>query len=602
MRAILALLLGLVAHAAAAQTALVTGNCNVTIQEREQTIGAGATVTNTYDVDCGGAREAEIRVQYVWLDALSASLVMGGVYSDNLRRIVGDRPRLLRLGAWEEMDLIVRRLGTRFGADGPGFYASERLLSPRSGNFDANETSLTAAQWAGTQAIRGSYAIPWPAPRALADFYGRNAIPRGYRRTYNEVAEVTRRFIAETLYPGLAIDDDYALSCLLMYDFLGRDDFTRYWEDVDALLAHPFGRFGAVVAHFSGLKEARAELPAMKAIRHFTRENWPEDFLLRTGAYELIACGGPQGLQFLVRPRELFLLVAVVEVTRGSLAVDVLELAVDRRRVLRADSDARERVRAELAFPRMERGESFVLPLRIELRYDLDEWPLNLVADYGLAEANWDDLLALVRARGVRAIEGEGGQRDFDFPKVRMPLSVFAAPEATAITRTYIFGPSWELRAIGAGDRELPVRKLPASAWMTVAGYGVGSCPWLVTRAADGAAVEHGRVLVGAVGPEAARGETRPIPPGTREIVLAEREPELAMIRRVAFRPEGAAAFETLAAGRVLLPGETLTLPLEAEAARAGGEVLIEGWYVPLFPGFETRFDLAEAEAALARR
>ena len=533
---------------ARAQTAIVTGNCNVTIQEQELNVGAGATVNNTYDVDCGGRKEAEIRVQYVWLDALTASLAMGGVFSGNLKQIVGERPRLLRLGAYDEMERTIRRLGTRFGGTGEaaresGFFANERLLSARSGEFASGEGGPSAAEWAETPQLE-QWSMPWPAARALSDFYGRSAVPEGFRRTYDEVREGARRYLAD-VFPDEAMDDDYALSCLRIYDFLQRDEFERYWDDVDALTSGPLSRYQAV--SYGLPRDGRAEHPGLKAIRHFTRENWPEDFIFRIGGYEVLTCGGPEGMQFQVHQRELFLLVAVVEVTEGALAADRLELGVDRRSILRTRSEADERETARLSFPRMERGESFILPLRIELRYDLGGWPFALAVDRRRAEDNRADLMDMIRARGIREIDGVGGGQNFPFRDVRMPVSVFGPPEITEITRTYIFGPSYELLAIGEGERAFPVRKLPASAWMTVAGLGIGSCPWLMTTDAEGREVSHDRVLIGAVGRDGAMTETRRIEPGTRDLSLVEREPEIAMIREVAFRAAGGEEFVALA-------------------------------------------------------
>src|SRR4030088_2100346 len=107
-------------HAAAAQQpkniTINQGNCNLTVintGKGDQKVSVEAGIC-TDQVDPSKA----IRIRYVWLDAISASLLLAGKVEGDLARSVGANPYVTRNKVYDELSDLIGRFGSNLAAPG----------------------------------------------------------------------------------------------------------------------------------------------------------------------------------------------------------------------------------------------------------------------------------------------------------------------------------------------------------------------------------------------------------------------------------------------------------------------------------------------------
>jgi len=107
-------------HAAAAQQpkniTINQGNCNLTIintGKGDQKVSVEAGIC-TDQVDPSKA----IRIRYVWLDAISASLLLAGKVEGDLARSVWANPYVTRNKVYDELSDLINRFGSNLEATG----------------------------------------------------------------------------------------------------------------------------------------------------------------------------------------------------------------------------------------------------------------------------------------------------------------------------------------------------------------------------------------------------------------------------------------------------------------------------------------------------
>jgi hypothetical protein len=134
--------------------------------------------------------------------------------------------------------------------------------------------------------------------------------------------------------------------------------------------------------------------------------------------------------------------------------------------------------------------------------------------------------------------DGRGFESALGKPRVifEKTKTSFRKPETMPVTETYIFGPAFTLQDITIGNTVVPIRPAPASALVWLGKVGMGSCPFLFTDDGMGDPSLIGRILIGASAPGLARFEEIWLPPGTKAVLIAEQEPEVTYLTRVAVK------------------------------------------------------------------
>src|SRR4030088_3571758 len=127
-------------HAAAAQQpkniTINQGNCNLTVintGKGDQKVSVEAGIC-TDQVDPSKA----IRIRYVWLDAISASLLLAGKVEGDLARSVGANPYVTRNKVYDELADLINRFGSNLAA--PGLQGST-VWTTVEGQKDSTATS-----------------------------------------------------------------------------------------------------------------------------------------------------------------------------------------------------------------------------------------------------------------------------------------------------------------------------------------------------------------------------------------------------------------------------------------------------------------------------
>ena len=192
-----------------------------------------------------------------------------------------------------------------------------------------------------------------------------------------------------------------------------------------------------------------------------------------------------------------------------------------------------------------------VVPLRIELRYDLGKVPFAYMRPNGTSERFY----FAIQNYGQPAVLNEG---QYGATYVEKPISSFREPSFAEVERTYYFGEARDLAQVVIGDNAYEVRDTPRMAMLSVAGYDGASCPFLEFTEADGKTSLHGRVLIGASDASRADTETVPVPPGASKIIISEREPEISYLSEIALVDKTTGERTVLAANQVLKPFEML--------------------------------------------
>jgi len=170
----------------------------------------------------------------------------------------------------------------------------------------------------------------------------------------------------------------------------------------------------------------------------------------------------------------------------------------------------------------VKKGEMAVIPLRMELRYDLDgEGTFHPLLDVSSA----DYLYKRITSTNLSTIQFKGKDDLSSGTVFRLgplrtifskSIASFRPPETRKINRTYIFGPAYNLKTITIKGTEIAVRNAPAAAVAYLGQTETGSCPFLFVSNGIDDPSRVGRVLIGASKKELARVEEKNLPHETR--------------------------------------------------------------------------------------
>lgn len=615
----LALSLGFYLSIDAANATVVVGDCNQVVEKIEIGDGSTATIVN----NCPLKPEDSFTVSFYWLDSLSLSFLMAGYTNDYMKAVLSPDPVVLQNSVHASIKDILKRFGERpvileIDDDGneivndSGRFDRFPLYSPRIiGNSEvANspELSLTdmpASTWHKLRIFDGEANIIWPDIDAFEAFFRSPNWPKGYSMTYAQpddgmYGEVD---LALELQRRPTATARYLLECSAIHKAVGKDEFTGYWDRLKKLtkMIKESESGAELYSPFVGADikwtppESRSNMNSYEAVKYFGREHWPSDYIFVRGNLQVDLCGGAAGFGLAAIPRDLFTLVAVIKPTSEWLSVRGLVYKEDKQTQLRKDVNPTEEVVQTDELPSITKGQSLVLPLRIELRYDMENFAY-MVDDpdptdiYGKMQAIKDrevvidpklylkDSLASEYVETSGTTEDDETNEAVDLPAIRKSVSAFSAPTRTPVTQTYVYGKSLDLEAVAVKDAIVKVRKTPRYALLSQGGFDGASCPFLYVREADGQLSLKGRILVGADKASKARTEEVAIPAGSLAIVLMEKEPEITLFSSIEYRSGENEPWHQLRSASRLEPGETVELSLPVAAAD-GAAIRFSGFY-----------------------
>ncbi len=573
----------------------IAGDCGVNIANV-----SGDSVVTVEQGICGDA----FRVTYVWLDGQSLALIEDGFLTENLERVVGDEPRMVRLGVYPTvrhlLDISTEYVrpnlttSTPFNVLMTGFETDDTPLDLEPGELNLMRDRTQPLLYYG-----GDDTIIWPNHIAYSEFYGTGIWPRDVDYCYSDFEPFSAAIVEELLEEE---DIDGVLRIITdeirLLSYLQPSDVASYWSNVNRMLDVMQQNDSNLVL---GTHDARLSIwgngditandweratpPSLTLLRELSAHGFPHDFLLREGRYNQYGgCDGGDGLNFTANPRQMKIMVAVIEPISPAIRITEIQFAADRRSGFGDNFNLRAEENIPVNFPTLLQGESYIIPLRIEFHYDV-------AAESASSWANRPVLPAeelLVWPIIERILERHPTLSEPAGPNPFGAYLTLAGTRQTQIelpTPTYWYGDVLSIQTIttrnpatGSVIRH-SVRPAPQVSVVTNAGVWTGSCPFLLFETADGEMINHGQVLVGASTRELSRTEIVAIPEGARAIHVSEREPEVSYLREVVLISPSTNERTVLASGVQLRPQETLSLPLPSVASVGQYEVEVTGYY-----------------------
>jgi hypothetical protein len=569
---------------AQSSSAVVLGSCNIV--QQNLSVAKGSTVIN--QLDCvPPTLEDSFSLRYVWLDAKTSSLLTAGFFDSSLRPVIGNMQSVLRNSVYHRLDEIVRRFGNPIGTDFVPIVGKGQPYSLTGArgevSIDNKGDHLPLSALKKLKLYGGEQTILLPDTSALRSIKNTQGWPADYKLTYGDEAGV---------FPRSKTKQDVensALMCALLYKPITKEILANYWTDVElleSLIEKKEFRQDQVVnsnvnAGTGDFRVAALQNQALPAMAYFTEKNWPEDFLMGFGSAFVAQCGEGYSIGFYALPRKLFTLVAVIEAKSNSIEIQGMSFDLDPTDGLHLLTKGEKTEAAPPGSIVLKRGETVLVPLRIELRYDLEVAPIATLVDGEAAGKLYSKIVSLPNAsfqfRG-KDVSNETNDMPPAHTIFTKSKAAFRPPETAKITQSYVFGPSYDLKDIVLKGKAIAVRSAPASALVFVGETGIGSCPFLFVDDDQNSYVKVGRMLVGANDESRSREEIIKLAPGTRSLYLSEQEPEITYVEQIAIRDAASGFEEVLARNVVLRPGWSRKFDVP-ERMRADAQLVLRGYY-----------------------
>jgi len=454
----------------------------------------------------------------------------------------------------------------------------------------------------------GEEDIIWPDVPSLEAVIKTKDWPGNYHLTYCDPGSLNQ--------PQTSLDfQNAAISSVLLFAPASAQLLSEYWNSMaefETLISKKKFSFDEV-ANLSATYDERAyrvtideenyksELlknRSIDAMLYFGEKNWPDDFLFIFGNATSgdeedrgNGCVPSYKFGFYVLPRRLFTLVAVIEPRYKDLQIENMNYLADQDEQLRLLRSGTEAISSPPGVITVKKGEMAVVPLRIELRYDLEnkDLPFSKLLNLDLAKSIHRKItnttLSSILFKGRDSVSLAESNKGLTEKPLRTIFSKsiesFRPPEAGKINPTYIFGPAYDLKSISVKGTAIALRSAPAAAVAFLGETGIGSCPFLFVSDGIGAPSRVGRVLIGASKKELARIEENKLLPETRSFFITEQEPEVTFLETVAIRSALSGEERLIASNLVIHPGEAREFQIPKEFY--GDAILkIRGYYIPL--------------------
>ena len=542
---------------------LVQDDCNIAVQTgrvSEATITVG-------DVTCKGRPEAALRIRYYWLDANSYSLLAAGRPGASMRPLFGENPTLIANEVHANAQDLIQRFGYIMRNTG-GVFHSAGLVGPPpltgadSGNvttFEVNPQAITGVRAYGPE-------LPFFVPDADAfrTVFRSTQWPADYQMFYVNISpDIDAQLGDDELLPRTVLWRPFTRAEARSYDQrVGRvaaefgDPPTQNAQKVviyfpqklwpldlgDGSEAEPDENDSGdepVEEPIDSSEVFRTELAEIKrmastgtlaAMRYVARRNWPKDFVIAYGEAETVPHTEELEWTIIAYPREMSVLVAVLEVIGEAGATLPLKEVHLRRQ---AEPTLREteygltgetrRIRPPTSPTTV--GERLVIPLRIEFKefQDVEVGHLRLGApDKAAGRDYYQRVVSKLPAGQV-----------LRWGAVQKDVSAFRPPVYPALTPSYTYGVSYVPIQAVVDDQKAPLRQLDPAEVYLFSGFEGGSCPIVYSRSENGRYSRLRPILVEANGRMNAGTDRLVLPEGTSRIALREEEPETSHISSI---------------------------------------------------------------------
>lgn len=559
--------------------AIVAGPCNIA----QQNIAVSGQATIINEIECAPLKpEDSFLLRYLWLDATTSSFLVAGRFDPALERLLPENPVVVNNPVFQKLREIVDKFGR---PNQPPYIYRYSVLAK--GSSAIHPKWEIQSENSKLRIYAAEQEIVWPDVPALRTVFKTKEWPSNYSITYERTGS-----------PGWNEPDNSvefqneAISCVQLYKPISIEMLRNYWSsmrELDDIVSHKEIKRDGVInntVNYSGsvdiVKKDALKNKSIDAMLYFGEGGWPEDFLLAFGNASMGICGAGDvyNFGFYAKPRKLFTLVAVIEPRGKDLQIEHVTYLSDSREELRKLEEPKLPQHAPLGVISVKKGQMAVVPLRIELRYDISEF--RAMMDSNEANKVYDRIKNLERST-LRFTGRENYERQP--PPLRTvfskSVSSFRSPKALHVTRTYVFGPAFYLNSVRVMGSDVQVRRAPAAAVAFIGTAEEGSCPFLFVSSGADEPIRVGRVLVGANKRDLARNEEINLPVGTRSFFISEQEPEVTFLETISIRDSSSDAERLLASNIVLHPGDAREFTIPTEFA---GEITLtlRGYYEPL--------------------
>lgn len=322
--------------------------------------------------------------------------------------------------------------------------------------------------------------------------------------------------------------------CVTLWRYLQADDLTRFeerWQAQQAMMRVDNPDLAAATDHNEEPMPTPGSGP-IKLLQYLTKDTWPEDFAVVTGAYN--GCGG--GYDFSYYPRQMVLDVAVIQnVSANPMTVgDLLGTQVEDTG-LRPPAPPMRGVVAAGVVPipgtvgKLAPGERAIVPLKMTF---VAPTGLSGVFSGKLSDARKIYAEVEKLPAGTVITEEPPGEQN----TLQKTKESFRAPELPKVT-PYMWGPELTLKGINADGKRIMLDETSANFLELTAGDGYGSCPFLYSYdEAKTTWVSHGKVIDNADAASKELTQDMPVSVFSTRFRLAEEEPEVSEINRVVLK------------------------------------------------------------------
>ena len=268
---------------AAGQSGNITtnqGTCNLSVINTgsgSQTVEMEAGICSDW-VDPSKA----LRIRYVWLDAISASLLFAGKSEGNLAKALGDRPYILKNKVYEEVATIINKFGSHLAERGVSYVASE-LRGRKGSNSTNDEFSMFQAALGNRPKIYNAQEmIGIPDVDANLSVQNTNQFPKSYSMYYG----------------GSFAGPNSVLNTVVLWRPVTKRDLSDYSQNVKRMRNLVIHRKVKVWDGNAWTTLADPVAPkTISALRYFSRSGLPDDFIYIMG-FGLGGCAPPTGVGF----------------------------------------------------------------------------------------------------------------------------------------------------------------------------------------------------------------------------------------------------------------------------------------------------------------
>jgi pimeloyl-ACP methyl ester carboxylesterase len=537
--------------------------------------------------------EESFLLRYIWLDATSSSFLIAGRFDPGLARLLPSNPIVIHNPVFEKLKDIVNRFGHLEGLPGDPNLSGVMYTIQTPNDFDyINGMWRDVSDLSNRlRILAAGEDIVWPDEPGLRAVFRTAEWPNSYNMTYREPFDWMAWQKAED-------DVDFqnaAISSVRLYKSISSEMLTNYWtyvKDLQSAVSRIEFKQNDVTnsIFYPGALNRISALrnKSIDAMIYFGERFWPEDFLFAFGNASIGGCG--QGTEydynfgFYARPRKLFTLVAVIEPKQNDLQIELLKYTVDAGEQLRKLQEGGEPQDSPPGVMAIKKGEMAVIPLRIELRYSVDEF--REMTDASTSTKVHDRIKGLTLSN-LEFTGREGDHEGSNHPPPPLQIafsksvSSFRVPTPLEFTPTYVFGPAFDLNALTIKGTEVRVRSAPATSIAYLGKAPIGSCPFLFVSNGVDDLSRVGRVLIGASRKDLVRTEEITLPKGTSSFFISEQEPEVTFLETVGVK-ESSSGIERLVASNVVLhPGDAHEFSIPKELV---GELKLKvrGYYEPL--------------------